>query len=137
MCARLEESWEAIREEMINALQQRRGFQQFVRRGTDKQTAPDIGVPREWKALYLKEHTEEFPENRNMCPETTRIVDNESRLENYVFYSALDPGGFIAPHHATYNWVFNIHLGLIVPDERPDICGVRVKDQVMGWKEGK
>jgi aspartyl/asparaginyl beta-hydroxylase (cupin superfamily) len=137
MCAKLEQSWEAIREELRGALEQRRGFQQFLRRGTDKQTAPDAGVPREWKALYLKEHTEEFAENRVLCPETTRIVCHEPRLENYVFFSALDPGGFIAPHHATYNWVFNIHLGLVVPDERADVCGVRVKDEALGWKEGK
>lgn len=137
MCAKLEESWEAIKDELSNALDNRRGFQQFLRRGTDKQTAPDAGVPRQWKALYLKEHTEEFPENRAMCPETVRIVADEPRLENYVFFSALDPGGFIAPHHATYNWVFNIHLGLVVPDNRSDICGLRVKDEAKGWEEGK
>jgi aspartyl/asparaginyl beta-hydroxylase (cupin superfamily) len=137
MCAKLEESWEAIKDELSNALDNRRGFQQFLRRGTDKQTAPDAGVPRQWKALYLKEHTEEFPENRAMCPETVNIVANEPRLENYVFFSALDPGGFIAPHHATYNWVFNIHLGLVVPDNRSDICGLRVKNEVKGWEEGK
>lgn len=137
MCAKLEESWEAIRDELSYALNNRRGFQQFVRRGTDKQTAEDAGVPRQWKALYLKEHTEEFPENRATCPETVKIVADEPRLENYVFFSALDPGGFIAPHHATYNWVFNIHLGLVVPDNRSDICGVRVKDEAKGWEEGK
>ncbi len=137
MCAKLEQSWEAIKEELYYALSHRRGFQQFLRRGTDKQTAEDAGVPKEWKALYLKEHTEEFPENRLMCPETVRIVDAEPRLENYVFFSALDPGGFIAPHHATYNWVFNIHLGLVVPDTRPEVCGLRVKDQPKGWEEGK
>jgi aspartyl/asparaginyl beta-hydroxylase (cupin superfamily) len=137
MCAKLEQSWEAIREELKCALENRRGFQQFVRRGTDQQTGPDVGVPREWKALYLKEHTEEFPENRAMCPETVKIIHDEPRLENYVFFSALDPGGFIAPHHATYNWVFNIHLGLVVPDTRADICGVRVKDEAKGWEEGK
>jgi aspartyl/asparaginyl beta-hydroxylase (cupin superfamily) len=137
MCAKLEQSWEAIREEMKNALEHRRGFQQFLRRGTDLQTGPDAGVPKEWKALYLKEHTEEFPENRLMCPETLKIVADEPRLENYVFFSALDPGGFIARHHATYNWVLNIHLGLIIPDTRPEICGVRVKDQAKGWVEGK
>lgn len=137
MCAKLEPAWETIREELYNALGERRGFQQFLRRGTDKQSGPDLGVPREWKALYLKEHTEEFPENRVICPETVKIIENEPRLENYVFFSALDPGGVIAPHHATYNWVFNIHLGLVVPDTNPDNCGLRVKDQTRGWSEGK
>ena len=137
ICAKFEQSWEAIKGELEYALANRHGFQQFLRRGTDLQTGPDAGVPLEWKALYLKEHTEEFPKNREQCPETVRIVADEPRLENYVFFSALDPGGHIAPHHALYNWVINIHLGLIIPDSNPDICGVRVKDEARGWHEGK
>ena len=46
-------------------------------------------------------------------------------VENYVIFSALDPQGHIAPHHATYNWTFNVHLGLIVPDD----CALRVKGE--------
>jgi aspartate beta-hydroxylase len=137
ICAKLEQAWEPIREELNYALESRRGFQQFLRRGTDQQKDPNTGVPKEWKALYLKEHMEEFPENRTMCPETVKIIAEEPRLENYVFFSALVPGGHIAPHHATYNWVFNIHLGLVIPDTCADNCGVRVKDEVRGWEEGK
>jgi aspartate beta-hydroxylase len=133
MCARLEQSWEAIREEMINALQQRRGFQQFRLKETGEGKAPSSGTPREWKALYLKEHTEEFPENRAMCPETVKIVDDEPRVANYVYFSALDPGGHIGPYYATYSWTFNIQMGLVVPDN----CGVRVKDETRRWEEGK
>jgi len=135
ICAKLEQSWEAIRDELKYALDKRRGFQHYVRRETDKQNDPNSEVPKEWKAFYLKEHREEFPENRAMCPETARIIADEPRLENYVFFSALDPGGHIAPHHATYNWTFNIHLGLIVPDNCD--CALRVKDETRGWEEGK
>src|SRR5215510_5584375 len=133
MVAELEQSWEAIRDELKSVLDKKRGFQHYVRRGDDLQKEPTSGVPKEWKALYLKEHMELFPENRAMCPETARIISKESRVENYVLFSALDPGGHIAPHHATYNWTFNIHLGLIVPNG----CALRVKDEARSWEEGK
>src|SRR5262249_52297947 len=61
------------------------------------------------------------------------ITTNEPRLANYVMFSALNPGGHIAPHHATYNWTFNIHLGLTIPDN----CALRVKDETRRWEEGK
>jgi aspartyl/asparaginyl beta-hydroxylase (cupin superfamily) len=131
--AKLEQSWEAIRDELQYALENRRGFQQYVRRGTDQQNDPTADVPKEWKALYLKEHEEEFPDNRAMCPVAASIIADEPRVENYVIFSALDPGGHIAPHHATYNWTFNVHLGLIVPDN----CALRVKDEARSWAEGK
>jgi aspartyl/asparaginyl beta-hydroxylase (cupin superfamily) len=133
MCAQLEQSWQTIRDELQYALDIRRGFQHYVRRETDRQNAPSSEVPKEWKALYLKEHTTEFPESRAMCPEATRIIMEEPRVENYVMFSALDPGGHILPHHATYNWTFNIHLGLAIPDN----CALRVKDEVRSWEEGK
>jgi aspartyl/asparaginyl beta-hydroxylase (cupin superfamily) len=133
MIAKLEQSWGAIRDELKYALDNKRGFQHYIRRGDDQQNDPNSEVPKEWKALYLKEHTEEFPENRAMCPETVKIIASEPRVENYVIFSALNPGGHILPHHATYNWTFNIHLGLIVPDN----CALRVKDETRRWEEGK
>jgi aspartate beta-hydroxylase len=133
ICAKLEQSWEAIRDELNYALDNKRGFQHYVRRATDQPNDPNSEVPKEWKALYLKEHGEEFPENRAMCPEATRIIADDPRIENYVIFSALDPQGHIAPHHATYNWTFNVHLGLIVPDD----CALRVKGEARRWEEGK
>lgn len=134
-CVKLEQAWETIRDELTSALDNRRGFQHYVRRYSDKQNDPDSDVPKEWKALYLKDHLQEFPENRAMCPETIRIIEQEPRVENYVFFSALDPGGHIAPHHSTYNWIFVMHLALIVPD--PPKCVMRVGSEKRNWEEGK
>lgn len=133
MTAKLESAWKAIRDDLKYALDNRRGFQQYVLKGTDSQKDPHSGAPKEWKALYLKEHTEEFPENRAMCPETVKLIGDEPRVANYVYFSAIDPGGHIGPFYATFNWTFNIQLGLVVPDN----CGVRVKDESRTWEEGK
>ena len=134
ICVKLEQSWEAIRDELKYALDHKRGFQHYVRRSTAGQGDSNSDVPKEWKALYLKEHTEEFPDNRAMCPQATRIIAKDPRVENYVIFSALDPGGHIQLHHATYNWTFNIHLGLIVPEN----CALRVgEEEPRSWEEGK
>lgn len=133
ICAKLEQSWEVIRDELKYALDKRRGFQQYVLKEASQPNAPDYSVPKEWKALYLKEHEEEFSENRSLCPETVKIISDELRVSNYAYFSALDPGGHAGPYYASYNWTFNIQLGLIVPDN----CGVRVKNEVRRWEEGK
>jgi aspartate beta-hydroxylase len=133
ICAKIEQSWEAIREELEYALDNRRGFQQYILKGGDQKKDPSYRAPKEWKALYLKEHTEEFPENRAMCPKTVKIIEDEPRVANYAYFSALAPGGHAGPYYATYNWTFNVQMGLIVPDN----CGVRVKDETRRWEEGK
>src|SRR5437868_11115308 len=48
MCAKLEQSWEAIREELQGALAQRRGFQQFQLKEKGQPKGPNSGTPKEW-----------------------------------------------------------------------------------------
>jgi aspartate beta-hydroxylase len=134
ICGKLEQAWEAIRDELKFALANRRGFQQFKRRAIDQQNDPNSEESKERKAFYLKEHGAEFPENRAMCPGTVRIIEDEPRVANYAYFGSLDPGGYIAPHRAQYNWVFTVHLGLIVPRD----CAMRVgKEEPRSWEEGK
>lgn len=134
ICAKLEQSWEVIRDELKHALDNRRGFQQFRRRAIDEHNNPNSEESKERKAFYLKEHGAEFPENRAMCPETVGIIDSEPRVANYAYFGALDPGGYIAPHRAQYNWVFTVHLGLIVPSDTAMRVG---KEEPKKWEEGK
>ena len=134
ICGKLMQSWETIREELKHALDNRRGFQQFKRRADDQQNDPNSEESKERKAFYLKEHGAEFPENRARCPETVGIIEGEPRVANYAYFGALDPGGYIAPHRAQYNWVFTCHLGLIVPSD----CAMRVgREEARSWEEGK
>jgi len=134
ICAKLEQSWEAIRDELKQALDNRRGFQQFRRRAMDEQNDQSSEESKERKSFYLKEHGAEFPENRAMCPQTVRIIEDEPRVANYAYFGALDPGGYIAPHRAQYNWVFTVHLGLIIPADTAMRVG---KDEPRRWEEGK
>jgi len=134
ICAKLEESWETIREELEYALDKRRGFQMFKRRAIDQQNNMNSEESIERKAFYLKEHGAEFPENRAMCPETVRIIEGEPKVANYAYFGSLDPEGYIAPHRAQYNWVFTVHLGLIVPSDSAMRVGA---GEARSWEEGK
>lgn len=129
--AQLEEGWEIIKQEMLAVLERKMGFQQFVRFDLDD---PRSEVPFEWKALYLKDGPTLFPENRALCPETIRIISKSSRIGDIVVFSALNPGGHITPHNATFNYQLNIHMGLSVPEGD---CAIRVGGEVRKWEPGK
>jgi aspartyl/asparaginyl beta-hydroxylase (cupin superfamily) len=130
---RLERSWKTIKDELHAVLDKRRGFQQYIRTGDDQPTDPIFDVPKEWKALYLKKALEYFPENRALCPETASIIADNPEVGDMVIFSALNPGGVIAPHCASYNWIVTAHLGLDVPEN----CGLRVGSETRTWEEGK
>jgi aspartyl/asparaginyl beta-hydroxylase (cupin superfamily) len=130
---RLERASGKIKDELRYALHERRGFQQYIRTAADQPTDPIFDVPKEWKALYLKKARECFPENRVRCPETASIIADNPEVADMVIFSALDPGGHIAPHCASYNWIVTAHLGLSVPEN----CGLRVGSETRTWEEGK
>jgi aspartyl/asparaginyl beta-hydroxylase (cupin superfamily) len=120
--------WREIRAELDAALAARSGFQHYV----TVDDADDV-VPREWKALYLRQGTMRFPGNRSQCPRVTAIINADARVGELVAYSALDPGGHIKPHGGIWNCRLNVHLGLVVPDG----CGLRVGAETRTWSEGE
>lgn len=129
--AELEAAWETIRAELRYALEQKRGFQQYL--DPAKPFVPGGSIPEEWKSLYLKEEPGDFSENRALCPETTKIILSDPCVSNVVFFSALNPGGHIKPHSAGWNYELNLHLGLIIPEN----CGIRCGPETKKWQEGK
>ena len=124
----LEQSWEAIREELFGALGRKAGFQHFV--SMDPASATD--TPKEWKALYLRNGGIDLTENRQLCPQTAYLIGSK-QVNGLVMFSALDPGGHVPPHQAGWNAMLNLHLGLSIP---PD-CGLRVAGTTKIWQEGR
>jgi len=131
--AKLERAWEKIKDELYSVLHERCGFQQYIRTAADQPIDPIFNVPKEWKALYLKKAREYFPENSALCPVTNSIIADNPEVADLVIFSALDPGGHITPHCASYNWVVTAHLGLNIPEN----CGLRVGSETRTWEEGK
>ena len=69
------------------------------------------------------------------CPGTAELLDAVPGLRAASF-SILRPGAAIPPHRGPYAGVVRYHLALIVP-EPADACGIRVRDEVAHWEEGR
>jgi beta-hydroxylase len=52
-----------------------------------------------------------------------------------AMFSILAGNKRLPPHRGPYKGVLRYHLGLKVP--QPDRCGIRVREQVARWEEGK
>jgi aspartate beta-hydroxylase len=124
VAVQLENASETIKNELINVLDEKRGFQQTIQ---------EFEAPAEWKAFYLKQYPVEFRDNLAMCPETARIITNGHRVGELVMFSGLNPGGHIKPHGAVWNVEIVLHFGLIIPEG----SGLRVGGEALKWEEGK
>lgn len=126
-CHALEAGAEAIRGELLDTLGRREGFQAY------RQDC-DFFVPKDhWKTMYFLVGGNRVEENRRLCPRTAAILDAIDETFGMVMFSALLPGGHIAPHRGPSNCRITIHLGLVVP---PD-CSLRVGEETRGWEAGR
>jgi ornithine lipid ester-linked acyl 2-hydroxylase len=85
-----------------------------------------------WSIFGLYGYGLKIEQNCNLCPETTKLVEQIPNLLTAGF-SALAPGTHIAPHTGYPDGVLRCHLGLIIPDN----CAIRIGDETRTWQEGK
>ncbi len=85
-----------------------------------------------WDVFGLYAFGRKLQQNCDLCPQTTRLVEQVPGLTTAGF-SSLAPGTHIAPHTGYTTAVLRCHLGLIVPEG----CKMRVGSEVRQWEEGK
>ncbi len=96
---------------------------------------------KNWTAVHLfKDGTRQA--EADACPLTCAALDavpltrqNDVPIE--VFFSVLAPGIIIPRHYGLANCRVTVHVPLVVPSADPDVCGIRVGEQTLGWAEGK
>lgn len=90
----------------------------------------------EWSAFHLYRNGQQHDREAAQCPATVRALESFlPRVRNQmpeVFFSRLEPGGRIVPHHGLMNIRLTVHLGLVVPED----CGIRVGRETRAWAEG-
>lgn len=91
-----------------------------------------------WSAYFLWKHGQKVQAHCERCPITASVADIAPvpRIHSRapaVFFSRLDPGVHIPPHHGATNARLTVHLPLIVPEQ----CLFRVGDETRAWKEGE
>jgi aspartyl/asparaginyl beta-hydroxylase (cupin superfamily) len=93
---------------------------------------------RSWTALYIWRDALLVPEIAERCPRTVAALEQVplthiGRRTPSAFFSRLEPGAHIPPHHGLLNCRIVCHLPLIVPAG----CWLRVGNETRGWEEGK
>ncbi|HEV2332804.1 MAG TPA: aspartyl/asparaginyl beta-hydroxylase domain-containing protein [Gammaproteobacteria bacterium] len=93
---------------------------------------------KQWSSFHLLRGGVINTDNCSRCPATARILSILPLPEvpghaPEAFYSVLQPGTHIPPHHGVGNYKLVVHLPLVVPDG----CALRVGDETRGWREGE
>ena len=91
-----------------------------------------------WNALHLYQNSTRSDANCGQCPKTVELMDSlpMPRIRHHspeVFFSCLQPGGHIIPHHGLMNVRLTVHLGLVIPEN----CGIRAGREVHHWQPGR
>jgi aspartyl/asparaginyl beta-hydroxylase (cupin superfamily) len=87
-----------------------------------------------WKSFFLYLTGRRTEAGCLRCPETVAFLEKIPGLES-AFFSVLEPGTHLRPHHGPYGGLLRYHLGLVVPAEAR-LCQLRVGAHVAHWREG-
>ena len=130
--AELEAGWTKIRDELDRVLEKRDAIPAFQDVSPDQQV---LTQDDNWKTYFLYSYGYIAAENCRRCPETTRLIESVPGMKT-AFFSILAARKEIPSHTGPYKGVLRYHLGLTIP-EPADQCGIRVKNDVRHWAEGK
>jgi ornithine lipid ester-linked acyl 2-hydroxylase len=89
-----------------------------------------------WTTFGLYAYGIAIGKNCALCPKTTQLIEKIPHLMTAGF-SSLAPGTHISPHTGYPEGVLRCHLGLVIPDENPEVLALRVGDQLRPWQTGK
>jgi hypothetical protein len=131
--SRLEENFEAIREEFFDV-----ALSGSLRLHPQSQGGPRRSITNgKWNIFELSSRGYVNWRNAIEVPVTTAIIDSLPDLTTHpmglVYFSVLDPGVHIAPHCGPTNTRVRTHLGLQVPEG----AWFRVGSEKAAWEEGR
>lgn len=124
----LEKNWPIMRKELDALLENVDGIPRF------RQIHKSLTVVEEWKSHMFYGYGNKMERNCEVCPETTRIIEQIPHL-NTAMFSILPPKTQIPPHTGIYNGILRYHLGLKIPSNQT--CGIRIEKETVHWQEGE
>jgi len=121
----LEAATDVIREEVLQAVQNRAGFRQYFYPGVGNES---------WQSLMFYKGARRIEENCALCPETARRIEQlPGGTVREAMVSLLEPKAYIKPHRDSGNQLLTCHLGLRIPSD----CAIRVGGDTRTWSEGR
>ncbi len=131
--ADVEASWREIRAELDALLELGRYIPPFQDvHALQRQITDDD----HWRTYFLRVYGWDIRRTFEQCPRTWEVL---SRIPNMTLamFSVFEPGKIVPPHRGPNKGVLRYHLGLKVPTTDPEQIGIKIKDEVRGWEEGK
>ena len=86
-----------------------------------------------WKVFGLYSFPEGEKLNEELCPFTTRLIEEHIPHHGACGFSILYPGTEIKPHVGYEGNFLRCHLGLKIPED----CAIEVNGIERSWEEGK
>jgi hypothetical protein len=117
----------------------RREFEWFYARDPSRLTAsyvPDDVPVRGWRSINFVTYRHWYRTNCAQFPATVALLRGIPFLTS-AFVNLLEPGASLPPHNGDTNTTYRCHLGVTVPSEDVERCGLAVGDARIGWREGR
>lgn len=96
---------------------------------------PQVQQGDSWKTFVLYAYGQPVISNHHKCPETIKALSHIPEMKT-AWFSILEPQTSLPPHEGPYNGMLRYHLGLVIPSEDAEACGIRVGNDTRTWKEG-
>ena len=126
----LREQWQLIRDEGL------RLFDEGYIRAAAKYN--DLGFnsffKSGWKRFYLKWYDDFLPSGRELCPQTTALLEQIPSVHAAMF-ALLPPGSRLPSHRDPFAGSLRYHLGLATPNSED--CRIVVDGELYYWKDGE
>lgn len=132
----MDKHYHVIREELGSILPRKKNIPRYHEIDGDQyQISATVDKEKDWKVFMLYAMGEKPKSNRELCPQTSALLDKVLPHLFQAFFSILDAGKSIPDHCGPYRGYLRYHLGIKVPDKNPP--KIRIKDQFYTWEEGK
>jgi len=131
---KIDENWDVIRQELDAVLPRQADIPRYdevdpSQRQLIKDSAKiSAGV---WRTLFIHLHKAELP-SRKMFPKTIEILESIPHCFQ-AWFSIMEGGQNIAPHHTRSYGYLRYHTGFVIPKDKPP--KIRIKDQYHTWQE--
>ncbi|MGH7240090.1 MAG: aspartyl/asparaginyl beta-hydroxylase domain-containing protein [Candidatus Saccharimonadales bacterium] len=129
-----------VKNELVTLLESKAQLEPYVKiegKG-DKQQWTTLNYSAAWSSYHFLKASGPITENCERCPATIAALQHIPLVQitqhaPEVFFSILQPGTHIPPHHGLGNYKLAVHLPLLIPDK----CRIRVGHETRGWSEGQ
>lgn len=123
--SKLEENWEAIREEAINMKYEDNVGKHYI--------TASSSMWQGWGTSTLRLFGNDNKINLDACPTIKRILENDKTIET-AFFSLMKPGKRIPKHKGPYAGILRYHLGLKIPKIGDTF--INLNNKKYNWEEG-